>query len=104
MSASARLLRPYTPLPGVPSHFAASAVSSSEIDLSWTNKSDTEGVIVQRSLNNSTWATIATLGIVAAYQGTGLSGSTPYYYRVRATNHTGGSWWSSSANATTQSA
>lgn len=85
-----------------PSGLAAVAMSDTEIDLTWTNNSASyTNVEVQRSPDNSTWATIATLGQVANYQNTGLTAATQYFYQVRATNSVANSAYSASSNATT---
>jgi hypothetical protein len=70
-----------------PSGLTASAASSSQINLSWTdNSSDESDFRLERSLNGSSgWTQIH---IAAAnhpsYSNTGLSACTTYYYRVRA--------------------
>ena len=65
----------------------ASAVSSSQIDLSWTNGSSNEaGIKVERSANGSTgWSEIADLPAAStSHSDTGLAAETIYYYRVSA--------------------
>jgi fibronectin type 3 domain-containing protein len=77
-------------------------VSSSEIDLSWTDNSANElGFKIERSTDGGTTFTeIATTGSnVTTYANTGLSNSTTYYYRVRATNSVGDSDYSNTATA-----
>jgi len=89
--------------PAAPSDLSATAVSASQINLSWTDNSDNEdGFKVERSLDGSTWTQIATVGAnVTTYQNTGLSCSTIYYYRVSAYNAGGDSDYSNTAYATT---
>ena len=91
--------------PSPPSSLTATAVSSSQINLSWT-ESDTSvtGFVVQRSTDGINFTSIATLGNVRSYADTGLAASTLYYYRVYATNSAGSSGSSNVASATTQGA
>ena len=89
--------------PAAPTALIASAASTTEIDLSWTDNSSNEsGFNVERSPDGSTWTQINTTAANAtSYADTGLSGNTTYYYRVRATNAGGDSSYTSTANATT---
>lgn len=86
--------------------FSATAVSSSQIDLSWADPTSTEtGFEIQRSTDNSNWSTVTTTAADAtSYSNTGLSASTLYYYRIREINAVAVGAWSSSASATTLSA
>lgn len=85
-----------------PTGLGATAIAYNEIDLTWTNHSTSyTHVEVQRSPDNSTWATIATLGQVTTYHDTSPAKNTQYYYQVRATNAVANSAYSASANATT---
>ena len=89
-----------------PSGLIATAASSSQINLSWTDNSSTEtGFRIERSSSSAgPYSEIATVGAnVTTYSNTGLSASTTYYYRVRAYNANGNSASSSVASATTQS-
>jgi hypothetical protein len=90
--------------PAPPSGLSATAVSSSRIDLAWTdNSSDESGFEIDRAPSSSgPWSLIHTTAPnVAAYSNTGLSPSTAYSYRVRATNAAGDSTYSNIAAATT---
>ncbi len=73
--------------PAAPTNLSASAVSSSQINLSWTAGAGDGGYLLQRSLNGgSTWTQIASLSSgTTSYQDTGLSSATTYTYRVIAT-------------------
>jgi Fibronectin type III domain len=84
----------------------ASAVSASEIDLTWTdNATNATGVKVERSPDDVTFTQVALLGATAtSYNDTGLAASTTYSYRVKATNATGDSLDSNTASATTNAA
>jgi LmbE family N-acetylglucosaminyl deacetylase len=99
------------PLPPVaPSGLVASPVSSSRIDLAWTDNSNNEtAILVERALDAGgapgTFSQIASLAAnTTAYSNTGLIASTPYWYRVRATNSAGNSAYSNSSAATTPAA
>src|SRR5467141_1541044 len=94
---------PPTP-PTAPTNLAASAADSSQINLSWTNTSTTQtGVKIERSTDNVTFTQITVAGATAvSYSDAGLSASTTYFYRARATNAAGDSAYSNTASATTQ--
>ncbi len=93
-----------TTLPGPPSNLTATAVSSSQINLAWTDNSSNEtGFKIERSTDGTNFGQIATVGSnVTSYSNTGLTASTLFYYRVRANNAAGDSNFSNTANATTQ--
>ncbi len=87
-----------------PSSLNAVAVSSSQINLTWTdNASNEDGLYVERSPNGSTdWDNIASLGAnTTSYQNTGLDAITQYFYRVQAYKGTNKSGYSNVADATT---
>jgi titin len=82
----------------------ATAVSSSQISLTWTDNSLTENNyrIEQSAVDNLHYTEIDTVGPNAtSYSATGLSEGTKYYYRVRASNAISTSAYSSEKNATT---
>jgi hypothetical protein len=92
------------PIP--PSNPAAVAVSSSQINLSWTDNSTNEtGFKIERKTGaGGSYSQIATVGAnVTTYANTGLTAGTTYYYRVRAYNASGDSAYSNEASATTMS-
>lgn len=93
--------------PAPPSNLAATAVSSTRIDLAWTDNSSNEtGFRIERKTGAAgAWGEIATAGPGAtSYASTGLAPSTNYVYRVRATNGSGDSAFSNEASATTLAA
>ena len=94
---------PRVPPTAAPTNLAASADSSSAINLSWTDNADNEtGFEIERSLDSANWSPVGTAGINAtSYLDTGLTELTTYYYRVRATNSAGSSDYSEVASATT---
>ncbi len=91
--------------PAAPSNLGANAVSTSQINLTWTDNANNEtGFEIQRSTTGSggTYSPLTTVGAnVVSYSNTGLSASTQYCYRVRATNGAGTSSFTSAACATT---
>ncbi|HSZ56572.1 MAG TPA: fibronectin type III domain-containing protein, partial [Tepidisphaeraceae bacterium] len=90
-------------LPTAPSGLNANAVSSSQINLSWTDTAANQtGVEVDRSIDGTNFTPIAHLGATAnSYPDSGLNAATTYYYRVEATNSAGPSPASNIASATT---
>ena len=92
------------PAPAAPSALAAATNSSTQITLTWTDNATNEtGFRIERSANGTTgWSQIGTPSANATtFANTGLTASTTYFYRVRATNATGDSAYTSVANATT---
>lgn len=93
-----------TTLPPTPTNLVASAVSSNQINLTWTDSAD--GVVsfrIERKLGSGgTYAEIANVSpFTTSYFDTGLATNTTYYYRVRASNLAGYSPYSNETNATT---
>ena len=90
-----------TPAPTTPTNLAASAVSSSQINLSWNASTDSIGVAGYRIYRNGGTTPIAT-SASANYQDTGLLASTLYTYEVAAYDSLGDtSAESAPASATT---
>jgi hypothetical protein len=90
--------------PIAPSNLSATAASSSQINLSWQDKSDDEEgfKIEQRVGTSGFYSQIGTVSAgVLTFQITGLTCATIYYYRVRANNSAGDSDYSNEANAPT---
>src|SRR5207249_10503807 len=87
-----------------PTGLAAIAASSSQINLTWTDASSNEtGFKIERGASaTGPFTQIATTGSgTTGYANTGLTASTTWYYRVRATNAAGDSAYSNVASATT---
>jgi subtilisin family serine protease len=95
-------------VPAAPTLLGATAVSSSQINLSWTDNANNEtGFSVERCTGATctNFVAVASLGAnVTTYQNTGLSPATAYRYQVRALNAAGNSAYSNIASATTQAA
>ena len=76
------------PVPPAPSSLAATAVSSSRINLTWVDNASYEtGYKVERSPNGVSFTQIALLwDNVTTYADTSLTAGTAYHYRVRASD------------------
>jgi hypothetical protein len=91
-------------LPTAPSNLTATAASSIQVNLVWKDNSSNEtGFKIERKTgSNGTWAQIGTpAGNLVSYSDTGLTASTTYVYRVRATNTGGDSAYSNEVSVTT---
>src|SRR5712671_3315228 len=92
-----------TTAPTAPTGVSASAISASQINLSWSASTDNVGVTGYSVFRNG--VQVATLGAVTTYQNAGLTPSTTYSYTVQAIDAAGNaSAQSASASATTQQA
>ena len=95
------------PPPAAPSGLSATALSSTRIDLAWTDNSDNEtGFKVERKkVGTTSFAQVGIVGpnITSFSNATGLTANTQYIYRVRAyLGTTLNSAYSDEASATTQ--
>jgi hypothetical protein len=80
--------------PAAPTNLTTTAISNTQIDLSWTNNaSNATAYQIERTIDGETWTVVtSTLAASAvSYQDTGLTDGTLYAYRVRALNALGGS-------------
>ncbi len=94
-------------IPNPPTSLAATVISGSQVDLSWTDSSaDEDGFKIERK--TGVGGTYGQIGTVAAntpsYSDTTVSPGQTYYYRVRAYNAFGDSGYSNEATATVPSA
>lgn len=90
--------------PPAPTNLNATAVSLSQINLSWTDNASAEsGFKIERALNQAGPYTqiSVTEPNNTAFADKGLSSGTRYYYRVRAFSSAGDSSYSNDASATT---
>ena len=97
-----------TTVPNAPTGLTATAVSSSQVNLSWiapTNNggSPLTGYKIETKVGAGSWSTLAAnAGTITTYSNTGLTPSTDYTYRVSAINSVGPSVPSTQVLATTQ--
>ena len=91
-------------LPAAPTTLTATAASTSQVNLAWTDNAINEtGYVIQRKTGPAgTWTQVATVGAnVTSYASTGLSAATQYFFRVRAVNADGNSSNSAEVGVTT---
>src|SRR5262249_55400581 len=96
---------PQVTAPAAPTNLAATAASTTQVNLTWADNSANEtGFTVDRATDNSFTVGLTTANLGAnttAYSATGLAAATTYFFRVRATNASGASANSNVASATT---
>ncbi|SMH71441.1 exported protein of unknown function [Candidatus Nitrosotalea okcheonensis] len=110
-TASATTQNAPVSVPQSPTNLTASAISSSQINLSWTAPSNNGGSAItgykiERSTDSGiTWSTVVanTASVSTTYSDTGLAPNTAYTYRVSAINSVGTGSPSNTASATTSS-
>lgn len=84
---------------------SATAVSSSQINLSWTDAVARGNYIVQQKVAGGTYASVATLGTsIRSYTASGLNPSTQYVFRLKTTTSSGTIVYSNESSATTLAA
>lgn len=96
----------FTTIPTAPSGATATAISPSQVDLSWTDASSNEtGFKIQRKVGSGSFADLTTVSSgVTSYSDTTVSGSTTYTYRIIATNAAGDSAGADTSAVTTPAA
>ncbi len=91
--------------PAAPSGLAASAASTSQINLTWSDNSNSETAFkVERAAASSgPWTELTTTlpANTTSYSATDLTASSTYYFRVRASNSAGDSAYTATVSATT---
>ncbi|MEP1892329.1 MAG: fibronectin type III domain-containing protein, partial [Cyclobacteriaceae bacterium] len=89
--------------PPAPSNLSVSVISSTQVNLSWSdNASNEDGFSIEESVNGGSYVAVASVSTnTTSYSRTGLTASTPYSYRVRAYNSGGNSAYSNTASGTT---
>ena len=99
-ASATTLTTPDTTAPTTPTNLTAGAVSTSQINLSWSASTDNDVIAGYRVYRNG--AFLIQLADVTTYQDTGLSAPTTYSYNVDAIDASGNvSGLSAAANATT---
>ena len=91
-----------TVAPSGPTNLTATAISPTQINLSWSNTTTVPaGVQIERKTESTgTYAVVGYAGIGAtSYSDTGLASGHVYYYRIRASNVAGDSPYSNEASA-----
>jgi PKD repeat protein len=105
VSSATMVISVNAPVPAAPSSLTATATSSSQVNLAWTdNASNEDGFKIERcsGTNCSNFTQVATVSAnVRSYSNTGLSKNTVYTYRVRSYNSFGNSGYSNTAAART---
>src|SRR5207244_9423163 len=91
------------PTIAAPTNLVATAVSGTQINLSWTDNAANEtGYKIERSTDGVNFYALAGTGVNGhSYSNTGLTAGKKYYYRVYAVNTTDRSGFSNVANAVT---
>jgi glucose/arabinose dehydrogenase/chitodextrinase len=97
-TASATTAAPDTAPPSQPTGLTATAMSSSQINLSWTASTDNVGVIGYRVFRNAVQVATAT---TTTYNDTGLAAATTYTYTLSAVDAAGNNSASSAAATAT---
>lgn len=92
--------------PAAPSNLSATTISSSQINLTWTDNSNNEnGFKVEQSTDGTNFTQIAMLADnTVSFSATSLTPSTTYTYRLVSFNDAGNSQFSNTASATTSAA
>jgi hypothetical protein len=92
-------------LPYAPSGLAATASSSSQVNLTWAdNANNEEGFELDRAINSAFTSSLVTTTLTAnttSREVSGLAAATTYYFRVRAINSAGSSAYSSTVSIIT---
>ncbi len=104
LTAWGPLLTRTPPIPNAPGNLAATATSSSTINLGWTDNANNEiGQRIERSVgSNANYVYLTNVGVgITTFTDTGLIDGTQYYYRVRAFNTGGFSTYSNEQSAIT---
>ena len=91
--------------PAAPSGLVATAASSAQVNLLWTNNANNAtGITLQRAINNTFGSGLTAFSLASTattYADTAVAASTTYYYRVYASNSSGNSGMSNTATVTT---
>lgn len=96
----------FATIPVAPTNILATAVSSSEINITWNDNSNETAYSIERSTNGTTFTKIGSdlPANTTSYADKALQPMTQYYYRIQAKNSIGTSPYSAIASATTRNA
>jgi serine protease AprX len=101
------VVAPPPPAPAAPTGLTATAASSSQINLAWTDNANDETSFKIERCQGAGCSSFAQIGTAASnatsFPDTALSANTSYSYRIRASNSGGDSAYSNTASATTLS-
>ena len=89
--------------PAAPSNLAATAVSATQMNLTWTDNSSNEAnfVVEYKKSTASNWTTVTRPANTTSYSVTGLSRNTNYNFRVKSVNSAGSSAYSNTVTKKT---
>ncbi|HEX2937065.1 MAG TPA: PA14 domain-containing protein, partial [Bacteroidales bacterium] len=90
-------------IPAAPGGLVAKAISSTQIDLTWTDNSNNEsGFFIERAAAAGTFIQISSAAANSGiFHDAGLTANTQYQYRIRSFNDLGSSGYSNTASAIT---
>jgi hypothetical protein len=91
------------PAPSAPTSLVATAISSTQVSLTWSDSFETAGITytVQRSTGGGAYATVGNISNAESYIDSGLTAGTSYSYQVFSQTYAGVSGDSSSASVST---
>ena len=90
--------------PTTPTNLVATAVSASQISLTWSFSLGTASTVFKierKTETGGSYTQVATVRDATSYMDMNLTADTQYYYRVKASNSAGDSGYSNEADATT---
>ncbi|MFH1310856.1 MAG: Ig-like domain-containing protein [Nanoarchaeota archaeon] len=92
----------YYNVPPIPTNLIANTISTTQINLSWTDVDSELDYYIERSSDGINFALIDVVNAnIISYSSTGLTVNTQYWYRIKAHNNAGNSSYSGIATATT---
>jgi len=94
----------YAQTPAAPSGLTATAISTTQVNLTWTDASTNEtGFQVERSTTSGTGFLLVNTRVANAtsFSNTGFTASTQYFYRIRSINGSGGSAYTAEVSVST---
>jgi len=96
-------IEPMPQPPAAPTGLAGSAVSGTQVNLSWNEVADETSYVLERAVGSTgSFSALATLSAdTVSYSDTTVSEGTTYRYRLLAANANGNSAWSGTVSVTT---